>query len=196
MLKRKTSDIERQNRRNEIVRAILVTLSVVGILSVALIAPNALQVLLPNSAKRRRKINPWDIKRALDKLLDEGYVEKVQRRDNSFIKVTDDGKRKLIEIELQNARIKTPARWDGKWRLVFFDIPHSERLTRDAVRRKLKELGFLQIQKSVYLHPYECYAIIQTIQNFYRIKLHFHYAVIKKIEHSKTYLKHFNLNRK
>ena len=196
MRERKVSNIEPRNRRNEIVRAILVALSIVGILSVALVAPNALQVLLPNSAKRRRKINPWDIKRALRKLLDEGYVEKVQRRGNSFIQVTGEGKRKLIEIELQNARIKTPAKWDGRWRLVFFDIPHDERLTRDAMRRKLKELGFLQIQKSVYLHPYECYAIIQAMQDFYQIKPHFHYAVIEKIEHSKTYLKHFNLNPK
>ena len=191
--KKENTGNKHHNRRRNIGRAILIALSVAGILSVALIAPNALQILTPGSGRRGRRMSMWEIERALDRLLNGGYVEKVQRRGNSFIQVTGEGKRKLIEIELQNARIKTPAKWDGRWRLVFFDIPHDERLTRDAMRRKLKELGFLQIQKSVYLHPYECYAIIQAMQDFYQIKPHFHYAVIEKIEHSKTYLKHFNL---
>lgn len=44
--------------------------------------------------------------------------------------------------------------WDGKWRMVIFDIPETERRLRWGIRHKLSELGFGQIQKSAYISPY------------------------------------------
>ncbi len=40
--------------------------------------------------------------------------------------------------------------WDGKWRIVVFDIPEKYKPTREMLRRYLYELGFSQIQKSVF----------------------------------------------
>jgi DNA-binding transcriptional regulator PaaX len=45
-------------------------------------------------------------------------------------------------------------RWDGKWRLVLFDIPERIRGRRDFLRKELEDLGFHQLQKSVCLTPY------------------------------------------
>jgi len=43
--------------------------------------------------------------------------------------------------------------WDKKWRLVVFDIPEKNRLARDALRKKLKELGFAPLQRSTWISP-------------------------------------------
>ena len=47
-------------------------------------------------------------------------------------------------------------RWDGKWRIVIFDIPQKLHTKRVSFTRKLKQLGFYPIQKSVYVLPYFC----------------------------------------
>ncbi len=46
--------------------------------------------------------------------------------------------------------------WDGKWRVVMFDIPQEFNRTRDRLRSRLKVLGFQMIQKSVFVLPYPC----------------------------------------
>lgn len=43
--------------------------------------------------------------------------------------------------------------WDGRWRIVSFDIPESERKVRSAIRRLLKGLGFKGFQRSVWISP-------------------------------------------
>ena len=47
-------------------------------------------------------------------------------------------------------------KWDKKWRMVIFDIPEAKRPARDQIRRLLKDLGFLKLQISVWVHPLPC----------------------------------------
>ncbi len=66
-------------------------------------------------------------------------------------------------------RILKPRKWDGKWRIVGFDIPEKQKKAREALRYKLKELGFLQIQKSLFLYPYPCREEIEFIGEIFQI---------------------------
>src|SRR3990167_2211250 len=61
-------------------------------------------------------------------------------------------------------------KWDKKWRVVIFDIPEKSRMARDALRRKLKELEFRELQKSVFVHPYECKKEIDFIIEFFNLR--------------------------
>jgi len=44
-------------------------------------------------------------------------------------------------------------KWDGKWRIVIFDIREKDRKDRDFLRFKLVSLGFGKLQESVYVTP-------------------------------------------
>ncbi len=44
-------------------------------------------------------------------------------------------------------------KWDEKWRLVSYDISQENRQKRRNVRNKLTELGFKQLQRSVWVSP-------------------------------------------
>lgn len=50
---------------------------------------------------------------------------------------------------------KTSKKWDKKWRFIIFDIPENQRRNRDIFRSKLKELGFVPRQRSVWISPYD-----------------------------------------
>lgn len=48
-----------------------------------------------------------------------------------------------------------------------FDIPQEKKISREALRGKLKELGFHQLQKSVWIYPFECRVEMELLQDFF-----------------------------
>lgn len=66
----------------------------------------------------------------------------------------------LQKVRLRDAQAKT---WDGRWRLVSFDIPEKQKNHRDVLRRRLKRLGLVHFQHSIWLTPYK------LAEDFYEI---------------------------
>lgn len=85
--------------------------------------------------------------------LKTGYIEKIFKNGQPYLRLTGKGRKKVIRdfplLRLQKKK------WDRKWRMVFYDIKETSRKTRDQLRRKLRELGFAQIQQSVYISPHD-----------------------------------------
>ena len=71
------------------------------------------------------------------------------------IKMTSRGQKWLELSYLRYMRSVYP-KWDGKWRVIIFDIPQELHNTRNLFRHRLKTLGFVTLQKSVYVFPYPC----------------------------------------
>ncbi|MGH8018850.1 MAG: hypothetical protein ACREIA_11240 [Opitutaceae bacterium] len=44
-------------------------------------------------------------------------------------------------------------RWDGKWRVVLFDVPERNKALRARLRRKLRAFGFGYLQNSAWISP-------------------------------------------
>ena len=86
------------------------------------------------------------------------------------IVLTKEGQKKALRFKLDEMKIKKPAKWDGQWRIVIFDIPEKFKKAREALRIKLKELGFLELQKSVFIFPYECEDEINFIMEVFQIR--------------------------
>jgi DNA-binding transcriptional regulator PaaX len=65
-------------------------------------------------------------------------------------------RKEFVEREraLPDATRKEP-RWDGKWRLILFDIPESKRATRDYLRSVLKRAGCHEFQRSMWMYPHK-----------------------------------------
>lgn len=90
-----------------------------------------------------------------------GYIERVEKQGEAYIRLTSQGTKKITRdfplLSLQKRK------WDKKWRVVIFDIEEVNRGARDRLRKKLKELGFGMIQKSVFVSPHD---IIQDLLEF------------------------------
>lgn len=74
-----------------------------------------------------------------------GYLEKYKHRDLEFVRLSDKGKDALETFKREK---------DGKWKMIIFDIPESQRQVRDYLRTKLKQLGFKKWQHSIWITPY------------------------------------------
>lgn len=83
---------------------------------------------------------------ALKRLREKGFVaEEKSNTGEIILKLTDEGKT-IFLLEGEEKK-----EWDGKWRIVVFDIPEQKRLIRNLFRRNLKKWGFKQLQKSVWI---------------------------------------------
>lgn len=117
--------------------------------------------------------NRGSIRRSVEDLLKTGNIEKIVEDGVPKFKITSQGKIKLLsEIPLAKFR-KEP--WDGIWRMVIFDIPEKEKKLRDALRQKLKELGFGKWQESVYISPFK---ISEQVSEFIKSRDLDDYAVV------------------
>lgn len=87
------------------------------------------------------------------------------------IVLTEDGQKKALRYNIDDIKIKTPSKWDKKWRLVIFDIPEKKKHAREVLRSKLKELGFHQFQKSCFIYPYECENEINFVVELFELRL-------------------------
>ncbi|MDO8570587.1 MAG: hypothetical protein Q7R97_03305 [Candidatus Daviesbacteria bacterium] len=83
--------------------------------------------------------------KALKRLRENGLVELIS--DQKLIyRLTDKGKEKAVLASF----LQDDKKWDGKWRLIIFDVPEKRRAARDVLRRKLKEWEFIHFQQSVW----------------------------------------------
>ncbi|MBI2024739.1 MAG: CRISPR-associated endonuclease Cas2 [Candidatus Harrisonbacteria bacterium] len=132
-----------------------------------------------------RDLKRLQVREMLDyKELSDGKIE---------LTLTASGKRKILNYNIDDIKLNAQKKWDGKWRLVMFDIPHYQKKARDAFRQKLRQLGFYAIQKSVFITPYECENEIDFICSVFNIRRFIlilyvsHFEGVEKLRH------HFNI---
>jgi len=77
--------------------------------------------------------------------------------------------------------IPQPKKWDKKWRLVIFDIPNRRKDAADVFRQQLKRLGLANLQKSIWVHPYECKDQVFYLADNLFIKPYVRYILAEKI---------------
>ncbi len=145
------------------------------------------------AGKEWKKINRKEAQEEIRKIYRSKLVKKEFNKDGSVTFVlTDKGKLKALTYKFEEIRIDKKD-WDGKWRLVFFDVPEKYRYGRDALRDKIKELGFYEIQKSVFIYPYNCKNEIDFIIEFFRMRKHVRFAVLKEVDNENHLKKLFSI---
>jgi len=179
------------NKRGELKKQILLALGSGLIITTAMILPGSAEMFKPLIKKFKTKRQNFvkslkAIKR--DRLIDF-------KEDGKFSKIviTDGGKEKLLRYNLDDLEIEKPKRWDGVWRIVTFDIPESKKSARNALRFKLKELGFRQLHKSVFIYPYPCLDEVQFIEEIFMVGPYINFIEAKKVEGDEWLRSEFNL---
>ena len=149
----KLEDQSRKRRRKgEIGRAILATLAVAGMLSVGLIAPKALEQLkyIPQF---RNKFS-YRSRTAAERLVVKGQAVWIDEDGKRFLRITEKGKREFTFEQAKVALlVRKKKRWDGRWRMVVFDVPERRRFVRFRLRSVMREIGFVRLQNSAWVYP-------------------------------------------
>ena len=128
------------------------------------------------------KLNNKELREGIKYLYKLELVDK-EKCKNGFIRVflTEKGKLRALNDKLKNIKNKK-GKWDGKWRMVAFDVPEKYRNGRDALRHKLKKVGFCELQKSVLVTPYDCKEEIESLINFFKLNKYVRFGILEFVD--------------
>jgi DNA-binding transcriptional regulator PaaX len=120
-----------------------------------------------------------------------GYIKFKSQHEEELCYLTKKGEKTVIEL-LVKLKIKKQ-KWDGKWRIIIFDIPENRHKFRDNIRKSLLNLGFVKLQKSVWITPYDIIDDLYNIIPGFREGDWFEYAEAKYISSENKLKEYFGL---
>lgn len=169
--------------KNILTKDFLKFLAAGGAVLASLVAPNMAKsfrfLLRDENFVSWKKFNDSRVKQVIDRLKNRGLVKSRIKDKKLIVTLTEKGKQKVLNYDMDNIELKKHKNWDKRWRVVLFDIPESEKAARDALRCKFKFLGMHQLQKSVFIYPHDCREEIFYVANFYEVGDHIFYLEAK-----------------
>ena len=95
----------------------------------------------------------WRYNRAMAYLARSEEITLTTEKNHVFVELTRKGKLRALMTRLDQD-FKKPQTWDGKWRVIMWDIPENSKQQRNRIRALVKDLGFYQLQKSVFVRGF------------------------------------------
>jgi len=183
-------------KKGELVKDILFIIGVGILVPLTLALPNlplALSPLLKAFSNNKKRIKIQSVKKSLTYLKRERLIRVKKTKDGYELVLSGEGKRRVLKYNIDKLFINKTEKWDGFWRVVLFDIPENEKKGREALRYHLKKLGFYQLQKSCFIHPYECKNEIDFITEFFQISHYVNFILANRVEGTTQLKKFFDL---
>lgn len=146
-----------------------------GVVALAIVAPKVLVGLskIHKSLKGRRKTfkeKQETVERTFYYLKRHGLVKISSGKGSTLLELTQKGLEKLKIVKALSTSVKRPKKWDGHWWLVAADIPTKEyRWAADLFRKKIKEMRFFPLQRTLWFYPYNPAKEIEFLANHFGI---------------------------
>lgn len=146
-----------------------------GLVTMMVLAPNALQALdifQKRKGKKplKRKEKEQKVARAFYYLRHWGHIQLKRKREDYEVILTEKGKKQIKHLNLETLSIPRPKNWDGKFWQVAADIPTKEyRYGADALREKLKQMNFYPLQRTLWFYPYDPRVELEFIARNYGV---------------------------
>lgn len=176
-------------KKQSIQRAVLSAVGTVGLLAVAVMAPNVLRLLRYTSFGKKKGL--YRIDTAMRRLVERGELEWVAKNGAKFARLTKKGQIRLARLALYAGIPKK--HWDGRWRIVIFDVPEKRRRSRDLLRETLAGIGFCRLQNSVWVYPYDCEDLVTLLKTDFAVGKNVLYIVSEHMEGDRQLRKLFNI---
>jgi len=131
------------------------------------------------------KIEENAAKNSIRGLNKQKLVTKKNNYDGSVIvSLTEKGKLRALNIIFRNFKNRKE-KWDGKWRMIAFDIPNVCKKGRDAIRYRMKLGGFYMLQDSLFLYPYDCQREMAALVNLFKLEKYVRFGLLEFIDNEK-----------
>lgn len=182
------------------IRDILILLAGGSVLAAFMVFPGLTYALAPYRRRKWQEVhekdwskyNLWKLKRSLKRLREQKDVKVAAEAGILVVKLTRKGKRRALKYKIEELSLNSK-NWDGKWRLIIYDIPRDKSPLRDTFRRFLKKLKLFKLQESVYLTPHECENEIDYLRELVGVGKYVQVLTVTGLENEAVYRKYFDL---
>ena len=173
-------------------KSILVLLMLGGIVVVASVAPNLFS-LLGSRGKRQFYLRRNEFLHGQNYLKKRKFATVKTEEGKYKIEITKEGQAIILRNTFHDLVVNQPERWDKIWRIVIFDIPNDKKWVRDTFRKSLREMGFFQVQKSVFISPYPCEEEVEFLVGIFDIVGHVRVIQAEKLIHDNDIREFFSI---
>lgn len=135
---------------------------------------------------------PSMVRRTADRLERRGLVKIEKSETGWVVKIADKGKTQILKYKLEELKPKS-GKWDGKWRLVIFDVAEPDKRKRDMLRMYLTKLGMKRMQESVFVSPFDVADEIKYLREVLEIPNGVKIGVLEWIENAEELKEIFGL---
>ena len=160
--------------------------------------------MLPNASHNRwvvrNIIKGWEdeerdsLNRAIASLYESRLVTERHNADETVTLIlSDKGQTYAVTADIDKMEVTKTKKWDERWRVVLSDIPEKQKSARDALRQHLKQLDFVEFQKSVWVHAYECREQVNFLVEYYGVRRYVRYGVFEHIDNDLHLREEFDL---
>ena len=144
--------------------------------------------------KRSKQYSNRQIVDATHNLKRGGYLEEFSEENGTpRVRLTKKGEAYFQKILFDDVELPEPKKWGGKWTFVLFDIPVQLSKSREALRWRLKALGFYQYQKSVWVYPHPCEKEILYVADYFGVGKFVEILSVDHLSDDKELKKHFEM---
>lgn len=140
--------------------------------------------------KEWKKFNVPCLRRNLRRLYEGKLVEVIEKNGQEVVKLTQKGHAKYLRYKMEDWSNKGKG-WDGKWRLVIYDISKLKKDKQEGFRRTLKQMNLWPLQKSVYLTPYKCQEAVNYLREYFNLGEEVIFLEVSKLENEHLYKQYF-----
>jgi CRISPR-associated endonuclease Cas2 len=186
----------RRHERGELAKEILLMIAAGIAIPAAFLMPGipiALRPLVKLLSDKCHARKAENFTHSITYLKRKRLVSVVEKDGQELLTLSEAGKKRVLQFNLDQLEIARPRKWDWNWRIVIFDIPEKRKAGREALRSKLKQLGFYQLQKSCFIHPFDCKSEIDFISEIYEVSPYVNFIVAREVEGAKQLRRIFNL---
>ncbi|MEK7518280.1 MAG: hypothetical protein AAB583_07090 [Patescibacteria group bacterium] len=181
-------------------KKVLVLVGAGAFLAASLAMPNLPLVLKPFlDQKRKNEREAWKrfnipyLKRTISRLEKQKLVETSEDNGVQVVKITKAGRQKILKLALDNLEIKKLKVWDGKWRLVSFDLPEKLADVRKILVEYLRVWRFYPLHKSVYLHAYPSFKEVDFLREYLGVGEYVKMFTVSEIENDREFKEFFGV---
>ncbi len=192
MSQEENKDEKNRKKQIELVKTALAFIAVLGVVPLVAVVPGVMKAIAPFVRQKRRYRTPTYVAGMVGRLQKRGLITTYREGGILIAKLTEKGERELLKHKLKESGQKKQ-RWDGKWRVVIFDICETKRGRRDQIRKSIFRFGFLRLQDSVWVYPYQCEELVALLKAECHLGGELLYMTVERVEDDARLRKSFGL---
>jgi hypothetical protein len=177
-----------------IVNEMLKVVGFAGVLGAAVVAPNSLEAI--DFFVKKYEKNKQKRSRLTRYIKSQNLLDFTKSGDSLVVTLSEKGNSRFTKTVVWDYEIPRNG-WTGKWYVMMFDIPEKQKTLRDMLARKVKEMGMLPLQDSVYVTPYPIDEFVSFLRQSYpSVMKHVLYFTATDIEGEQQLIRAFSLKQK
>lgn len=162
-----------------------------GVVAISAVAPNIFGALDEVFGRKQYGSRKSTLEKRAEQLAKsfyylrrQGFIKLEKHGDLFSIAPTKKALERMRRIKFEILQVTRPKKWNRTWWIVVADIPRAFRGAANMFQKKIKQMQFYPLQRTVWVHPFDPRDEIETVAAHYRVNPFITVMEVKRLDPS------------